>query len=126
MIISRCYLTLYAISGSSIKSQVLDLKTLPIFSPLKISVKQLVDANKIRDFFIMNSKLQIRFHHGLFTNLNGWKTRSRDMWKLVSNQTPGIISKICKLGGGTPALLRPLGPYKISHCFILGKMTPAR
>ena len=28
----------YATSGSSIKSQVLDLKTLPIFSPLKISV----------------------------------------------------------------------------------------
>ena len=26
-------------SGSSIKSQVLDLKTLPIFSPLKINVK---------------------------------------------------------------------------------------
>ena len=34
MIISHCYLT----SGSSIKSQVLDLKTLPIFSPLKTSV----------------------------------------------------------------------------------------
>ena len=38
MIISRCYLTSYAISGSSIKSQILDLKTLPIFSPLKVSV----------------------------------------------------------------------------------------
>ena len=40
MIISRCYLTFYATSGSSIKSQVLDLKTLPIFSPLKISVNK--------------------------------------------------------------------------------------
>ena len=39
MVISRCYLPFYATSGSSIKSQVLDLKTLPIFSPLKISVK---------------------------------------------------------------------------------------
>ena len=29
----------FATSGSSIKSQVLDLKTLPVFSPLKISVK---------------------------------------------------------------------------------------
>ena len=29
-----------ATSWSSIKSQVLDLKTLPIFSPLKISVKK--------------------------------------------------------------------------------------
>ena len=29
----------FATSGSSIKGQVLDLKTLPIFSPLKISVK---------------------------------------------------------------------------------------
>ena len=31
------------------------------------------------------------------------------MWKPVSNQTLGIISKICKLQGGTPALLRPAG-----------------
>ena len=31
------------------------------------------------------------------------------MWKPVSNRTPGIISKICKLRGGTPALLRPVG-----------------
>ena len=36
--ISRCYLTFYATSWLSIKSQVLDLKALPIFSPLKISV----------------------------------------------------------------------------------------
>ena len=35
-------------------------------------------------------------NHGLFTN--GWETRSRDVWKPVSNRTPGIISKICKLG----------------------------
>ena len=40
MFISRCYLTFYATSGLSIKTQVLDLKTLPIFSPLKISVNQ--------------------------------------------------------------------------------------
>ena len=45
--------------------------------------------------------------HGLFTN--GWERRSRDLWKPVSNRTPGIISKICKLGGGTPAFLRPVG-----------------
>ena len=38
MIISRCYLTFYATSGLNIKSQVLNLKTLQIFSPLKISV----------------------------------------------------------------------------------------
>ena len=31
------------------------------------------------------------------------------MWKPVSNRTPGIILKICKLRGGTPALLRPAG-----------------
>ena len=41
--------------------------------------------------------------------MNGWETRSRDVWKPVSNRTPGIISKIRKLGGGTPALLRPVG-----------------
>ena len=28
------------------------------------------------------------FDHGLFTN--GWETRSRDVWKPVSNRTPGI------------------------------------
>ena len=49
----------------------------------------------------------IKSYHGLFTN--GWKTRSRDAWKPVSNRTQGISSKICKLGGGTPALLRPVG-----------------
>ena len=38
MIISLCYLTFYATSGSSIKSQVLDLNTLHTFSPLKIYV----------------------------------------------------------------------------------------
>ena len=46
-------------------------------------------------------------NHRLFTN--GWETRSRDVWKPVSNRTLGISSKICKLGGGTPALLRPVG-----------------
>ena len=39
MIISCC-LTFYATTGLTIKSQVLDLKTLPIFSPLKVSVKE--------------------------------------------------------------------------------------
>ena len=37
------YLTL-DISGSRIKSQVLDLKALPIFSPLKISIKCLINT----------------------------------------------------------------------------------
>ena len=57
-------------------------------------------------------------NHGLFTK---WReTRSRDVWKPVSNRTPGIISKICKLGGGTPAPVCSglLGPYKISHGLI--------
>ena len=31
--------------SENIKSQVLDLKTLPIFSPLKISVKEISEAN---------------------------------------------------------------------------------
>ena len=44
MIITRCYLTFYATSGSRIKSQVLDLKTLPIFSPLEMSVR--LECNK--------------------------------------------------------------------------------
>ena len=59
--------------------------------------------------------------HGLFTN--GWETRSRHVWKPVSNRTPGIISKICKLGGGTPATVCSglLGPHKISHGLIWGK-----
>ena len=34
------------LTGSSIKSQVLDLKTLPIFRLLKISVKALIDSQK--------------------------------------------------------------------------------
>ena len=42
------------------------------------------------------------------------------MWKPVSNRTPGIISKICKLGGGTPALLRPVGTLQDSACLDLG------
>ena len=54
---------------------------------------------------------------------NGWETRSRDVWKPVRNRTPGIISKICKLAGGTPAPVFSglLGPYKISHGLIWGK-----
>ena len=47
MIISRCYLTFHATSGSSIKSQVLDLKTLPIFGPLKMSVKMHSELDEI-------------------------------------------------------------------------------
>ena len=39
-----------ATSGSSIKSQVLDLKTLPIFSPLKISVKKVNEKSCFSDF----------------------------------------------------------------------------
>ena len=66
-----------------------------------------------------------RWNHGLFTN--GCETRSCDAWKPVSNRTPGIISKICKLGGGTPAPVCSglLGPYKISHGLMWGKMTRA-
>ena len=47
------------------------------------------------------------FEHGLFTN--EWETRSRDLWKPVGNQMPGIISKICKLQGRTPAIFRTVG-----------------
>ena len=50
--------------------------------------------------------LDFSFQHGLFTN--GWETRSRDVWEPVSNRTLGIISKICKLRGGIPALLGPV------------------
>ena len=48
------------------------------------------------------------------------------MWKPVSNRTPGIISKLCKLGGGTPALLRPVGTLQDFAWLELGKVTPAR
>ena len=50
------------------------------------------------------------------------------MWKPVSSRTPGIISKIYKLAGGTsaPVCSGLLGPYKIWHGLIWGKMTPAR
>ena len=43
------------------------------------------------------------------------------MWKPVSNRTPGIISKICKLGGGTPALLRPVGTLQDFALLDMGK-----
>ena len=78
------------------------------------------------DKFMQNFARYDYFLHGLFTN--GWETRSRDVWKPVSNRTPGIISKVCKLAGGTPAPVCSglLGPYKISHGLIWGKMTPAR
>ena len=47
------------------------------------------------------------FDHGLF--MNGWETRSCDVWKPFSNQMPGIIKKIYKLLGGTPTLLWTVG-----------------
>ena len=59
------------------------------------------------------------YHHGLFTN--GWETRSRDVWKPVSNRTPGIISKICKLRGGTPVQLRPVGTLQDFALLDMGK-----
>ena len=31
------------------------------------------------------------------------------MWKPVNSGTLGIISNVCKLRGGTPVLLRPVG-----------------
>ena len=46
------------------------------------------------------------------------------MWKLVSNRTPAIISKICKVGGGTPpdpALLRPVGTLQDFALIDMGK-----
>ena len=68
----------------------------------------------------MNLNLsQYDCNHGLFTN--GWKTRSRDVWKPVSNRTPGIISKICKLGEGTPVLLRPVGTLQDFALLDMGK-----
>ena len=42
----------FVTSGSSIKSQVLDLKTLPIFSPLKISVMNFVDKDGTTKVYI--------------------------------------------------------------------------
>ena len=73
--------------------------------------------------FFLVSKLEtldtISFYHGLFTN--GWETRSHDMWKPVSNRTPGIMSKIWKLGGGTPALLRPVGTLQDFALLDMGK-----
>ena len=59
------------------------------------------------------------YEHGLFTN--GWETKSRDVWKPVSNRTPVITLKNCKLRGGTPALLRPVGTFKDLAWLYLGK-----
>ena len=56
----------------------------------------------------------------------GWETRSRDVWKPVSNRTLGIISNICKFRGGTLALLGPVGTPQDFTWPDLGKMTPAR
>ena len=36
-------------------------------------------------------------------------------------ETPGIILKLCKLGGGTPALLRPVGTLQDFAWLDLGK-----
>ena len=58
-------------------------------------------------------------NHGLFKN--GWETRSRDVWKPVSTRTPGISSKICDFGGGTPALLRPAETLQDFALLDLGK-----
>ena len=49
------------------------------------------------------------------------ETRSRDVWKPVSNRTPGVISKICKLGGGTPVLFRPVGTLQDFALLDMGK-----
>ena len=43
------------------------------------------------------------------------------MWKPVSNRTPGVSSKICKLGEGTPALLRSVGTLQDFASLDLGK-----
>ena len=43
------------------------------------------------------------------------------MWKPVSNRTRGIMSRICKLRGGIPALLSPVGPLQISYGLIWGE-----
>ena len=43
------------------------------------------------------------------------------MWKPVSNRTPGITSKICELGGETPALLRSVGTLQDFIWLDLGK-----
>ena len=43
------------------------------------------------------------------------------MWKPVSNRTSGIISEICKLGRGTPVLIRPVGTPQDFSWFDLGE-----
>ena len=43
------------------------------------------------------------------------------MWKPVSNRTLEVISKICKLRGGTPALLRIVGTLQDFAWLDLGK-----
>ena len=48
------------------------------------------------------------------------------MWKPVSNRTQGIISKIFELGGGTPALFRPVGTLQDFIWLDLEKMTLAQ
>ena len=53
--------------------------------------------------------------------MNGWETRSRDVWKPVRDRTLGIISKICQLRGGTPALLKPVATLQDFPLLDLGK-----
>ena len=43
------------------------------------------------------------------------------MWKPESNRTPGIISTIFELGGGTPALFRLVGTLQDFIWLDLGK-----
>ena len=88
--------------------------------------KAIGDATRRKIYFVslLGELLQSCFNHGLFTN--GWETRSRDVWKPVSNRTPGIISKICKLRVVTPVQLRPVGTLQDFALLDMGKMTPAR
>ena len=48
----------FATSGSSVKSQVLDLKTLPIFSPLKVSVKCYIHKSLTSSFHTLPASFQ--------------------------------------------------------------------
>ena len=76
-------------------------------------------GGSIRHFWVEPIGESDMFYHGLFTN--EWETRSRDVWKPVSNRTLGIVPKICKLRGGTPALLRPVGTLQDFAWLDLGK-----
>ena len=43
----------------------------------------------------------------------------------LAMESPEITSKICKLGGGTPALLRPVETLQDFTWLDLGKLVPA-